>query len=61
MVRLIPETTATPFVNRAVVGGATAESTLANNLSHSTIRVITPPAHPIACPSRLAPVAHAAC
>ncbi len=61
MVRLIPETSATPFVNRAVVGGATAEATLANNLSHSTIRVITPPSHPIACPSRVTPVAHAAC
>ncbi len=61
MVRLIPETSATPFVNRAVVGGATAEATLTNNVAHSTIRVIVPPAHPIACPSRVAPVAHAAC
>jgi uncharacterized repeat protein (TIGR01451 family) len=61
MVRLTPETTATPFVNRVVVGGATAESSLANNVARSTVRVITPPRHPVACGSRVAPVARVAC
>jgi uncharacterized repeat protein (TIGR01451 family) len=60
MVTVIPETPASPFINRAVVGGATAESTLTNNLSHATIRIL-PATNPLACPARIAPVAHPAC
>ena len=58
---MIPQTTDAQFVNRAVVGGATAESTVTNNLSHATIRIVRAPAHPIGCASRSDPVAHAAC
>ncbi len=61
MVRLIPRTSAARFSNRAVVGGGTAEATLANNSAQATIRVLHPPAHPIACSSSLSPVARAAC
>ncbi|HTU98634.1 MAG TPA: DUF11 domain-containing protein [Solirubrobacteraceae bacterium] len=61
MVRLIPETSGATFTNRAVVGGTTAEATLANNIGHATIRVLHPPTHPIACSSALEPVARAAC
>ena len=61
LVKLIPESDTTPFVNRAVVGGATGEASLANNVAHTTIRVIRAPAHPIACSSGVDPVARAAC
>ena len=61
MVTLIPQTTDSPFINRAVAGGSTAESTLANNLAHSTLRLIHPPVSPVACPSRVTPTAHPAC
>jgi uncharacterized repeat protein (TIGR01451 family) len=61
MVTLIPETTDSPFINRAVAGGSTAESTLANNVAHSTLRLIHAPVSPVACPSRVDPVAHPAC
>ena len=61
MLMLIPETTDSPFINRAVAGGSTAESTLANNLAHSTLRLIHPPVTPVACPSRVSPTAHPAC
>jgi hypothetical protein len=60
-VKLIPETNGTQFVNRAVVGGATAEATITNNLSHATIKVLHPPTSPVACGSRFDPVAYAAC
>lgn len=60
-VEMIPETTATEFVNRAAVGGTTAEATVTNNVSHTTIRIVHPPSRPIGCSSRLDPVAHAAC
>jgi uncharacterized repeat protein (TIGR01451 family) len=61
MVTLIPETTESPFINRAVAGGSTAESTLANNLARSTLRLIHAPVSPVACPSRVSPTAHPAC
>jgi uncharacterized repeat protein (TIGR01451 family) len=61
MLTLTPETTDSPFINRAVAGGSTAESTLANNLSHSTLRLIHGPANPVACSARRGPVAHPAC
>jgi hypothetical protein len=61
MVSLIPETSATQFVNRAAVGGATAEATITNNISHSTIKIEHPPTNPIGCTSRSVPVAHVAC
>jgi uncharacterized repeat protein (TIGR01451 family) len=60
MVTLVPETTDSPFINRAVAGGSTAESDLTNNISHATIRIL-PAASPVACPSRAGPVAHPAC
>jgi hypothetical protein len=60
MLTLIPETTDSPFINRAVAGGSTAESDLANNISHATIRIL-PATTPVACPSRVSPTAHPAC
>ena len=59
MVRLIPQTTGSTFVNRAVVGGATAETTLANNISSATVRIVR--RHVVACTAARAPVARAAC
>jgi hypothetical protein len=60
-VRMIPRSTRTPFVNRAAVGSATADGRLSNNVSHAKVRIITPPRHPVACPSSAEPVAHPAC
>jgi hypothetical protein len=61
MVQLIPETTDPQFTNRAVVGSATAETTLANNISHAPIRIVGPPGGPVACPSSAGPIAGTAC
>ena len=46
IVRLIPTGRASHFTNRAVVGTATRERTLANNVASATIRVIVPPPTP---------------
>jgi uncharacterized repeat protein (TIGR01451 family) len=60
-VRLIPETNDKTFDNRVAVGSATGDPKRANNLSKATVKIIVPPKHPVACGSRLDPVAHAAC
>ncbi len=61
MVTMIPETPTSPFVDTAVAGGATAESSLANNVSSAKTSVIRGPSNPVACGSRAQPVARAAC
>jgi uncharacterized repeat protein (TIGR01451 family) len=45
-VRLIPKTRSSHFINRAVAGSATSETTLANNTAHATIKVLPPPPPP---------------
>ena len=60
IVTMIPETQDPQFVNRAVVGGATADSTLSNNVAHARTKVLHPP-NPIACGSRWNPLAIAHC
>lgn len=60
MVTMIPETRAPEFVNRAVAGGATADSRLSNNVAHAKIKLLHPPS-PVACGSRWSPLAIARC
>ncbi len=45
-VRIRPSRASPRFVNRAVVGTTTSESTLANNVAHATVKVIVPPQPP---------------
>lgn len=59
--RPLPETTNKNFVNRVVVGSATADPKRANNVSSATIKILVPPSPPVACGSRFNPAAHAAC
>ncbi len=61
MVTMVPETAISPFVNTAVAGGATAESSLANNSGTARTNVIRGPSNPVGCGSRAVPVARAAC
>ena len=60
IVRLIPKTTRSSFVNVAVASSATDEHNLANNRSAARIRIVHPPS-PVVCPSARGPRAHAAC
>jgi hypothetical protein len=66
-VRMIPLGTQARFANRAVVGTATLEASNAHTVGTATVRVRQPKATKhhhrrfTACPSRAAPVAHAAC
>jgi hypothetical protein len=60
IVTMIPETRAPEFVNRAVAGGATADSKLSNNVAHAKVKLLHPP-NPVACGSRWSPLAVAHC
>jgi uncharacterized repeat protein (TIGR01451 family) len=51
-VRLVPTNGSLRLINRAIVGSATHERNLANNVAHATIRVLPRPPQPPAPPGR---------
>ncbi len=60
-VQLVPDTAGDHFDNTALVASATREQRLTNNIARSSIRIQHPSKHPVACPSAVGAIGHAAC